>query len=68
MMSRITKYENCVVYLQFALIATGRFKPEKILKVIFAWIKFVPALHFYVSKKGNLSAYCIQLNGHIRTN
>ena len=66
-MSRITKCESCVVYLQFALIATGRFKPGKILKVIFAWMKFVPVLHFYVSKNGNLSAYCIQ-NGHIRTN
>ena len=45
-MFKITKCENCVVYLQFALIASGRLKPGKVLKVIFAWIKVVPVLHF----------------------
>ena len=45
-MFKITKCEKCVVYLQFALIATSRLKPGKVLKVIFAWIKFVPVLHF----------------------
>ena len=45
-MFKITKGENCVVYLQFALIATSKLKPGKILKVMFAWIKVVPALHF----------------------
>ena len=32
-MFKIAKCENCVVYLQFALIATGRLKPGKVLKV-----------------------------------
>ena len=45
-MFKITKCENCVVYLQFALIATGRLKPGKVVKVIFAGIKIVPVLHF----------------------
>ena len=34
-MFKIKKCENCVIYLQFALIATGRLKPDKALKVIF---------------------------------
>ena len=38
--------ENCVVCLQFALIATRRSKLSNVLKVIFAWIKFIPFLHF----------------------
>ena len=67
-MFKITKYENCVVCLRFALIATSRLKPGKVLKVIFAWIKVIPFLHFlYVSRNSNLSAYCIQ-NGLILTN
>ena len=33
-MFKITKCENCVVCLQFALIATSRLKPDKVLKVI----------------------------------
>ena len=37
-MFKVTKCENCVVYLQFASIATGRLKPGKVLKVVFAWI------------------------------
>ena len=45
-MFKITKCEDCVVYLQFALIGTSRLKPGKVLKVIFAWIKVVPVLHF----------------------
>ena len=45
-MFKITKCENGVVYLHFALIGTGRLKPGKVLKVIFAWIKVVPVLHF----------------------
>ena len=45
-MFKITNCENCVVCLQFALIATSRLKLGKVLKVIFAWIKFVPVLHF----------------------
>ena len=45
-MFKITKCEKCVVYLQFALIATSRAKPGKVLKVIFAWLKVVPVLHF----------------------
>ena len=65
-MFKITKYETCVVCLQFALIATSRLKPAKVLEVIFAWIKVVPVLHFYVSGNSNLSAYCIE-NGHILT-
>ena len=32
-MFKITKCENCVVCLQFALIATSRLKPDKVLKV-----------------------------------
>ena len=31
-MFKITKCENCVVCLQFALIATSRLKPGKVLK------------------------------------
>ena len=62
----ITKCENCVVCMQFALIATSRLKPGKVLKVIFAWIKVVRVLLFYVSEHSNLSYY-IQ-NGHILTN
>ena len=65
-MFKITKCENCVVCLQFAVIATSRLKPDKVFKAIFAWIKVVPVLHFYVSRNSNLSAYCIQ-NGHILT-
>ena len=66
-MFKITKRENCVVCLQFALIATSRLKPDKVHKVRFAGIKVVPVLHFlYVSRNSNLSAYCIQ-NGHILT-
>ena len=37
-MFKITKYENCVVCLQFALVATSRLKLDKdikVLKVIF---------------------------------
>ena len=67
MFIKITKCEKRVVYLQFALIATSRLKPSKVLKVIFAWLKVVPVLHFLCSRNGNLSAYCIQ-NGHILTN
>ena len=37
----------------------------KVLKVIFAWLKVVPILHFLCGR--NLSACCIQ-NGHILTN
>ena len=66
-MFKITKCEKCVVYLPFALIATRRLKPGKVLKVIFAWLKVVPVLHFYVGRNSNLSAYCIQ-NGHILAN
>ena len=55
------------MYLPFALIATRRLKPGKVLKVIFAWLKVVPVLHFYVGRNSNLSAYCIQ-NGHILAN
>ena len=44
-MFKSTKCENCVVGLQFALVATSILKPDKVLKVIFAWIKIVPALH-----------------------
>ena len=45
-MFKITKCENCVVIcLQFALIASSRLKPGKVLKVIFAWIKVIPVLH-----------------------
>ena len=42
-MFKITKCEDCVVYLQFTLIAT---KYIYVLKVIFAWLKVVPVLHF----------------------
>ena len=45
-MFKITKCENCVACLQFALIATSRLKPGKVLKVIFAWMKVIPFLHF----------------------
>ena len=41
-MFNITKCEDCVFYLQFALIATSRLKSGKVLKVIFAWIKVIP--------------------------
>ena len=41
-MLKITKCDNCVVYLQFALIATSRLKSSKVLKVRFAWIKVIP--------------------------
>ena len=41
-----TAVEDWVVYLQFALIATRRMKPGKVLKVIFARIKVIPVLHF----------------------
>ena len=47
-MFEITKCENCVVCLRFALIATSRLKPGKVLKVIFAWIKVKPVLHFFI--------------------
>ena len=67
-MLKITKYENCVVCLQFALVVTSRLKPDKVLKVIFAIrIYSYPLCIFYVSRNRNLSAYCIQ-NGHILTN
>ena len=33
-MFKITKCEDCVVYLQFTLIATSRLKSGKVLKVI----------------------------------
>ena len=66
-MFKITKCEKRVVCLQFALIATSRLKLSKVLKVIFAWLKVVPVLHFLCSKISNLFAYCIQ-NGHILTN
>ena len=33
-MFKITKCKNCVVYLQFALIATNRLKPGKVLSYI----------------------------------
>ena len=52
-MFEITKCEKCVVYLQFALIATSRLKPGKVLKVIFAWLNVVPAgadLGFFIRK------------------
>ena len=65
-MFKITKYETCVVCLQFALIATSRLKPAKVLEVIFVWIKVVLVLHFYGSRNSNLTAYCIE-NGHILT-
>ena len=65
-MFKITKYEICVVCLQLAVIATSRLKPAKVLEVIFAGIKVVPVLHFYVSRNSTLSAYCIE-NGHILT-
>ena len=45
-MFKITKCEKSVVYLQFALIGTSRLKPDKVVKVIFAWSKVVPVLHF----------------------
>ena len=45
-MFKITKCKDCVVYLQFALIATSRLKPGKVPKVIFASVKVVPVLHF----------------------
>ena len=45
-MFKIRKCENCAVCLQFALIATSRWKPSKVLKVIFAWIKVILFLHF----------------------
>ena len=45
-MLKITKCENCVVYLQFALIATSILRPGKVLRVIFAWIKVIPVLRF----------------------
>ena len=38
-MSKITKCEKRVVYLQFALIATSRLKLGKVLKVIFCFVK-----------------------------
>ena len=38
-MFEITKCENCVVCLRFALIATSRMKLGKVLQDIFAWIK-----------------------------
>ena len=50
-MFKITKCEDCVVYLQFALIATSRLKPGKVLKFIFACIKVVPVLHFLCQQK-----------------
>ena len=65
-MFKITKYETCVVCLQFAVIATSRLKPAKVLEVIFVWIKVVPVLHFYVSRNSTLAAYCIE-NSHILT-
>ena len=40
-MSKITKCEKRVVYLQFALIATSRLKLGKVLKVISAWLNKV---------------------------
>ena len=49
-MFKITKCEKCVVYLPFALIATSRLKPGKVLKVIYAWLKVVPVLHFLCSR------------------
>ena len=45
-MFKITKCENCVVCLRFALIATNRLKLGKVLKVIFAWIKVILFLRF----------------------
>ena len=65
-MFKITKCENWVVYLQFALITTSREKPSKVLKVIFAWDKGHTLSAFSVSRNSNLSAYCIQ-NSHILT-
>ena len=47
-MLKITKCDNCVVYLQFALIATSRLKSSKVLKVRFAWIKVIP-VPFFIS-------------------
>ena len=38
-MFKITKCENCVVCLQFALIATSRLKPDKVLKVQLLYIR-----------------------------
>ena len=45
-MIKIAKCGNYVVCLQFALIATSRLKPSKVLKVIFVWIRVIPFLHF----------------------
>ena len=47
-MFKITKCENCVVCLQFALIATSRLKPGKVLKVIYICLDKgrIPVLHF----------------------
>ena len=45
-MIKIAKCENCVVCLQFALIATSGLKLSKVLKVIFACIRVIPFLHF----------------------
>ena len=45
-MFKITKCENCVVCLQFTVIATSRLMPGKVLKVIFALIKVVHVLLF----------------------
>ena len=47
-MFKITKCENCVVCLQFALIATSRLKPGKVLNVILAGIKVVPVLEITI--------------------
>ena len=67
-MFKITKYETCVVCLQFALMATSRLKPAKVLEVIFAWINSYTRSAFLclLSRISTLSAYCIE-NGHILT-
>ena len=68
-MFKITKCENCVVCLQFTVIATSRLMPGKVLKVIFALIKVVHVLlSFSMLVEIAICLLIVYRNGHILTN